>query len=85
MSKFKIGDTIHFMESNKPTSKKIKGLIVVQGEVEFSYNKFKAEEGKTKTVYQVPYTTNVEEENAFGTIEELQTALFNSPTGVEKE
>ena len=53
MSKFKIGDTIHYMESNKAQQKEIKGISRYEGRVELSSLKIDAAEGKNRN--KIPY------------------------------
>lgn len=77
MSKFKIGDTVHYMDSNKPTTSEIKAILTIEGEIEIGYRKHKTETGKPKTVYIVGYSTHLEENDAFKTSEELKNNLFS--------
>lgn len=78
MSKFKIGDTIHYMESNKAQQKEIKGISRYEGKVELSSLKIDAAEGKTVTKYHTGFFESVDEENAYATKEELQQSVFNN-------
>ncbi len=76
MSKFKIGDTIHYMESNKPKSSEIKGIGKFEGNIEMSSFKKSLGEGIIDTVYYTGFYNSVDEANAFGTKEELQQSIF---------
>ena len=80
--RFKIGDTIHHIESNKPTQSEVKAILIIEGDIEVGYRKYKTEPNEQKTVYLVGYSTHVESKDAFGTIEELKHSLF--PENIEK-
>jgi hypothetical protein len=78
MSKFKIGDTIHFMEFNKPKEAIIKGIIEIQGFVETSGMKKDVKENETCVLFSTGSYSLIEEDNAFQTAEKLMFSLFNS-------
>lgn len=87
MSKFKIGDEIHYMDNNKPTVSKVKAILVIEGEIEVGYKKYKTEQNEPVTVYLVNYSTHVAEENAHKNLENLKDQVFgveNKPQPVEK-
>jgi len=74
---FKIGDTVYFMDGSKPTSKEVKSIVTVEGEVKLSYKEIKTEVGETKTVYLLGTFDYIEEQDVFATIEELRDYVFN--------
>lgn len=76
MSKFKIGDTIHYMASNKAEAKEIKGISTIQGTVEVSAFKKTVPEGVIAISYHTGFYETIEEENAYATREELQQSVF---------
>lgn len=67
MRKFKAGDKIIHLDDNQIKESEVKGVIIIQGEVEFKYDKFKSEEGKTKTIYMLNAYSFVEQSKAFRT------------------
>lgn len=78
MSKFKIGDTIHFMECNKPKEAIIKGILEIQGFVETSGMKKDLKENEKCVLLSTGSYSLIEEDNAFQTAEKLMYSLFNS-------
>lgn len=76
MSKFKIGDEIHYMDNNKPTVNKVKSILIIEGEIEIGYKKYKTEPQEPITVYLVGYSTHVPEENAHSNLEDLKNQVF---------
>jgi len=78
MSAFKIGDTIHYMENNKPTSNEVKGIATIQGEVKIGYTEHTIKETEYKVLYVVGYGTFIESKDAFLNPEALKEELFNN-------
>jgi hypothetical protein len=77
-SKFKIGDTIHYMENNKPTTGDVTSICSVVGEVEFRFGKVKSDQDSIAIVYFIGTYTTINETNAFKTMEELKESLFST-------
>ena len=77
MSKFKIGDTIHYMESNKPQSSVIIGIAKYEGKIKGIRNEHTVKENEQKIIYHFDNYSETEEKDAFSTKEELQTSIFN--------
>lgn len=76
MSKFKIGDTIHYMYSNKPESKTIIGICTIEGKVETSGLREESKENETIKLYFTGSYSNVKEDEAFASLEDLKESLF---------
>lgn len=84
MSKFKLGEEIHYMENNKPTVNKVKAVLTIEGEIEIGYRKYKTEQNEPVTVYLVGYSTHIEEQNAHSNLQDLKNQVFTpEPKGEE--
>ncbi len=77
MSKFKIGETIFSMESNKPVQHVIEGKSTLEGKVNSlrSWGDVNLPEGETQVQYHSGYTT-ILEQDAFASLEDLKNSLF---------
>lgn len=78
MSKFKIGDEIHYMECNKPKCSIVKGIARYEGTVKgIRTEEHIIKENEQKVVYHFDNYDQVAEVDAFSTVEELKTSLFS--------
>lgn len=77
MSKFKIGETIFSMESNKPAQHVIEGISKLEGKVNSlrSWGDVNLPEGEVQINYHSGYTT-IKEDDAFSSLEDLKNSLF---------
>lgn len=76
MDKFKIGDIIHFMESNKPQSKEVTGIAILEGNVNVtSYSAINQKEGKN-TIYFTDSYNAVRSNDCYSSLEELKAMVF---------
>lgn len=73
---FKIGQTIHFMSSNKPSSGKVTAILTIEGKVKIDYTNFNTESGEKETVYYVDYS-QIKGSDAFDSLEDLKNSLFS--------
>jgi len=74
---YKVGETVFFMESNKPKSGKITAVLIVEGKVKLDYTTHDVKEGEKLTLYYAGFSTFKEEE-VFATLEALKESVFNS-------
>lgn len=82
MNRFKIGDTIHYMYSNKPESKEIIGICTVEGAVKTSGLDEISKNGVSVVLYFTGSYSSVKESEAFSSLDELKESLFNIPTKI---
>jgi hypothetical protein len=75
-SKFKIGDTIYYMNYSEPVKGVIKGIAFVIGEFQESSFKRTGLENKPVVIYSTGNYSAIGEDKAFATKEELQADLF---------
>lgn len=77
MSKFKIGETIFSMESNKPVQHVVEGKSVLEGKVNSlrSWGDVDLPKGEVQIQYHSGYTT-IKEQDAFISLEDLKNSLF---------
>ena len=71
-AKFKVGDTVFYMEHNKPKSGVIKGIIKCEGVCEGISNKFK--DGEIR--YYLGSYTDVNENDCYTSKGDLQDSIF---------
>lgn len=78
VKKLKLGDSIFFMEANKPTSGKIEAICKVQGKVKFRIEDIESEEEKEKVIYVVNTYTLLDESKVFRSLIHMKKNLFKS-------
>jgi hypothetical protein len=80
MKSFKIGDTVHYMESNIPQVKTVVGKATLEGEVKTTgYSLFSNEKDEpTKVILLTGSYSSVDSDKCFSTLEELKQSLFPS-------
>jgi len=81
-AKFKVTDTIHYMNDNKPKSAKIGGYTIKVGSTrDGSYNETKLKDDEFEIVYHMTSGfDSVKEADCYKTIKALQDALFTVAT-----
>lgn len=72
---FKLGDTVFFMQSNKPCSGEIMAILVIEGKMKVDYHQYDTK-GEKETIYYAGFSTFKESE-IFSTMEELKESLFS--------
>lgn len=71
---FKLGDTVFFMQYNKPSSGEINAILVIEGKMKIDYHQYDTK-GEKQTVYYASFSMFKEGE-IFHTMEELKESLF---------
>lgn len=74
---FKIGETVWYMQANKPTSSTVTAVIVIEGKLRISYQDFESKDGEKLTVYSAGYGL-LEEKEVFASKELLKESIFKS-------
>lgn len=74
---FKIGETVWYMQSNKPTSSTINAVIKIEGKAKVGYTEYDSKEDGEITIYSAGYSTFKEEE-LFTSVELLKESVFNT-------
>ncbi len=78
-SKFKIGDTVFFMEYSAPVKAEVKGISFVVGEFQESvHTKRVGTIEKPSIMYSFGTYTTVDEIKLFSSKEDLQESLFGN-------
>lgn len=74
---FKIGQTVWFMQLNKPTSATIEAVIKLEGKVKIDYTQYDSKEDGEITIYFAGYST-FKEDQLFESKELLKEYVFNT-------
>lgn len=74
---YKVGETVFFMQSNKPCSGKVAAVLIIEGKVKLDYTTHEVKEGEKLTLYYASFSSFKENE-VFSTLELLKESVFNS-------
>lgn len=74
---YKVGETVFFMQANKPCSGKITAVLIVEGKVKLDYTTHDVKEGEKLTLYYAGFSVFKEDE-VFTSLESLKESVFNS-------
>lgn len=84
-TKFKEGETIHFMEANKPKSGVVTGITMKQGKGEGLHDKFDVPEGEIEITYHIAGNWyGIKEVDAKPSLESLRDSVFAETTLVDE-
>lgn len=79
---FKLGETVWFMQSNKPTSSTVTAVIKIEGKVKIDYTTYDSKDGEEITIYTAGFS-NFKEEDLFTSIDLLKESVFNTVANEE--
>ncbi len=78
-TRFKEGETIHYMDDNKPKSGVVSGITIRQGKGEGLHDKFDVPNGEIEITYHIAGNWyGVKDTNAFPSLESLRDTIFST-------
>ena len=77
LTNYKIGETVFYMESNKPKSAVVEGILILQGEIKTLHKTISIPVDEHKIEYSIGGYNTIMQENCYASLNELKESLFS--------